>query len=158
MLVLQGKGRKPFMLRPYSKKYFDACAELFVAAFSAPPLSYTFLTREKTRRYLRDIVNAPGFAGFVYVLENETVAFCFGVTEDYFHAPQYDIKEFAVTPSLHGKGIGSVFLKEIENRLRGNGVTALTLQTSRAIPACSFYKKNGFSESEETVNLMKLLI
>jgi ribosomal protein S18 acetylase RimI-like enzyme len=146
------------MLHPYRKKDFPACVDLFIAAFTAPPLNYGFVTREKTRRYLRCITQTPGFMGFVYIIEDTTVAFCFGTVDDYFHAPQYEIKEFAVTPALHGKGIGSAFIQAIEKQLTQNGVTALTLQTSRTIPAYRFYQKNGFFVVEETANFMKSLI
>ncbi|MCL2500680.1 MAG: GNAT family N-acetyltransferase [Defluviitaleaceae bacterium] len=145
------------MLHPYDGKDFEDCVELFIAAFSAPPLNYRFTTRGKTRRYLSDITHMPGFIGFVYKIGGKPAAFCFGVTDDYFHDPQYDIKEFAVRPDLHGKGTGSAFLSAIESHLSKNGVIAVSLQTSRLIPACGFYKKNGFVENDETVTLSKSL-
>ncbi|MCL2603236.1 MAG: GNAT family N-acetyltransferase [Defluviitaleaceae bacterium] len=146
------------MLRPYQKNDLTVCIQLFVAAFNAPPLNYQFITHEKTRRYLRDIVSTPGFNGFMYKINGQPAAFCFGVKDDYFHAPQYEIKEFAVCPAQQGKGTGSAFLREIEKTLTKEGVTAISLQTSRAIPAYGFYKKNGFTEYGETVGFMKSLI
>ena len=146
------------MLYPYNRKDFTDCVALFTAAFSAPPINFAFITNEKARRYLGDIAQLPNFCAFVYGTPETLDAFCFGTIDDYFHSPQYVIKEFAVNPTLHGKGIGSQFLREIETRLTEKGVTAISLQTSRTIPAFSFYKKNGFFESKETVTLMKLLI
>jgi aminoglycoside 6'-N-acetyltransferase I len=145
------------MLFSYHKKDLSPCTDIFVAAFNAPPLDYPFVTVEKARRYLRDITGTPGFAGFVYRVENTLAAFCFGSTDDYFYDPQYVIKEFAVHPCRQGKGIGTAFLSAIENHLTDNGIKGLSLQTSRTIPAYHFYKKNGFSVSEETVTFMKSL-
>jgi len=145
------------MLFPYRKKDFATCVELFIAAFSAPPLNYDFLTHEKTRRYLRDITQTPGFMGFVYLWEEKTAAFCFGTVDDYFHAPQFIIKELAVSPSAHGKGIGTAFMLELETHMAKNSITAMSLQTSPIIPAYHFYKKLGYTAVDNVVNLTKPL-
>jgi ribosomal protein S18 acetylase RimI-like enzyme len=145
------------MLLPYRKKDLSVCVDLFIAAFSAPPLNYTFITQEKARRYLRDITNTPGFVGFVYEIEGATAAFCFGTTEDYFHDPQYVIKELAVHPALHGKGVGSILMQALEAHMKKSGTVAIALQTSCTIPAYSFYRKLGYTEVEENVSMTKPL-
>jgi aminoglycoside 6'-N-acetyltransferase I len=146
------------MLLPYRKKDFRACVEIFTAAFTAPPLSYDFVTQEKARRYLRDITHSPGFLGFVYEVEESVAAFCFGVTDDYFHDPQYEVKELAVHPALHGKGVGSAVMLALETRMAKDGITAISLQTSRAIPAYYFYRKIGYTDVEDNISLVKSLV
>ncbi|MCL2189717.1 MAG: GNAT family N-acetyltransferase [Defluviitaleaceae bacterium] len=145
------------MLSPYRKKDFNACVNLFIAAFSAPPLSYDFLTEEKVRRYLRDLINTPGFAGYIYEFEGEAAAFCFGKTEDYFHAPQYVVNELAVHPNLHGKGVGRAAMQAVEAELAKTGYVAVALETSKIIPAYYFYRKLGYENISDNVSLTKPL-
>ena len=145
------------MLHTYQKKDFTACVNIFHDAFTAPPLSYTFITHEKTRRYLRDLTNTPGFMGFVYILDNEIVAFCFGKADDYFYPLSFKIDELAVLPTLHGKKMGATFMHAIEKYLQERGYSEATLQTARSIPAYTFYRKIGYTEVKETVNLTKPL-
>ena len=145
------------MLVPYHKKHFGRCVDIFVAAFQAPPLAYDFVNPQNAGRYLRDIVDTPGFWGFVYVLEGTVAAFCLGAVDDYFHGLQYEVKEFAVAPALHGRKVGSLFLTAIETELAGRGVESVHLQTSRAIPAYQFYMRNGFEDVADNVSLTKWL-
>lgn len=145
------------MLTPYRTKHLPACIELFIAAFTAPPLSYDFITLEKTRRYLRDLTQAPGFEGYIYEVDGAIAAFCFGAVDDYFHAPSYEVKELAVTPALHGKGVGSAVMEALETHLAKKGIVAVTLQTSRTIPAYYFYRKLGYEAVEGNASLSKML-
>ena len=145
------------MLHPYKNKYLPACVELFIAAFSAPPLSYDFIDHINTRRYLRDLTHTPGFAGYIYETSDIIAAFCFGAVDDYFHAPSYEIKELAVSPALHGKGIGTDFMMQLETHLIKKGIAAVTLTTSSTIPAYHFYRKLGYTSTEENVALTKKL-
>jgi len=145
------------MLVSYRKKNFDCCVNLYVAAFTAPPLNFDFITHENARRYLRDIAHTPGFLGFVYVLDGTIAAFCFGAIDNYFHGVQYEIKELAVAPALHGHGIGSAIMTAIETELAGRSVEGIYLQTSRAIPAYQFYLANGFDDVPNNVSMAKPL-
>ena len=45
---------------------------------------------------------------------------------------------------FQGKGIGSLFLKNIEELLSNEGVDGMMLNNEREFPSCSFYKKNRF--------------
>jgi hypothetical protein len=45
----------------------------------------------------------------------------------------------------------------LEIKLAGYGVSAVSLNTSRNLPAFNFYLKNGYEELEENVTLMKWL-
>ena len=143
------------MLLPYRKKDLTPCVEIFVAAFGAPPLNYDFITREKARRYLRDLASAPGFVGYVYEAEGELVGLCFGKLDDYFHAPLFTVDELAVLPGLHGKGLGKAIMSAVEEELAQKGVKEVALQTSTHIPAYRFYRKLGYSRVENTVSLTK---
>ena len=143
------------MLKNYAKKNLDEIVRLYVAAFKVAPISYDWLTVEQSRRYLRDITRFPGFLGFVYLTEGAVSAFCFGVLDNYFQGTLFEIKEFAVSPACHNRGIGSLLISDMQKKLTEHGVEGITLQTSRHIPAYNFYLKNNFEEITTSVSLIK---
>ncbi|MCL1845084.1 MAG: GNAT family N-acetyltransferase [Defluviitaleaceae bacterium] len=146
------------MLRMYVESDLPMCVKIYTEAFNAPPLSYSFLTAEKAERYLGDLVRTPGFLGYTYAEEGETVAFCFGKLDAYFEGTMFEVSELAVTPGLHRSGVGSKVMRLLEIKLAGYGVQAVSLNTSRNLPAFEFYRKNGYEEIIESVALMKPLI
>ena len=141
----------------YREADLGACAKIYVDAFNAPPLSYSFLTVEKAERYLRDLTQTPGFLGYTYAVNGEILAFCFGKLDAYFEGVMFEVSELAVTPSIHRSGLGSEVMRLLETKLAGYGVQAVSLNTSRDLPAYNFYQKNGYEEISENVALMKQL-
>ena len=173
----------------YKEGHFDDVLKLYSDAFSGPPLNYDFITPVKAERYIRSIINTPGFLGYTFwsadshnteiifprdlnpiKAENPEknlddlcggmymTAFVFGVLDDYFEGVLYSISEFAVSPFMQRKGVGSAVLGMLENRLSTNGVDAVNLNTSIHLPAYGFYKKNGYQEVAENVSFMKWLV
>ena len=141
----------------YKNEHFDEVVQIYVKAFTAPPLDYDFITSEKAARYIRDVIQAPGFLGYVYVNGSKTISFIFGAVDNYFDGTVFQIKEFAVDPKYQRVGMGSIVLKELEQKLAAFGVDAMNLNTSRHLPAYAFYLKNGYTEITENVSLMKMI-
>jgi len=141
----------------YKESDLEKCTEIYIAAFTAPPLEYDFLTPAKAERYLRDITRTPGFIGWTYWQSGEMTAFCFGILDGYFDGSMFEVTELAVVPQLHRNGTGSTVMRLLEIKLAGYGVGAVSLHTSRILPAFNFYLKNGYQELTENVTLMKQL-
>ena len=141
----------------YRETDLETCAEIYVAAFNAPPLSYDFLTKEKALRYLRDMARTPGFLGYTYWVDDEMAAFCFGVLDNYFQCVMFEVEELAVVPQMHRGGVGSTVMRLMEAKLAAYGVSSVSLSTSRNLPAFDFYVKNGYEEIQENVTLVKWL-
>ena len=145
-------------LTMYLDSDFEDCVRIYVDAFTAPPLSYDFVTKEKAWRYIKDLINTPGFLGYTYRVDGEIAAFIFGTLDNYFEGTMYHVKEFAVLSEKQRGGIGSQVMAQLEIKLAGYGVEAISLHTSRSLPAFGFYQKNGYEELTENVSFMKQLI
>ena len=143
-------------LTMYKETDLEICVEIYKEAFS-PVVDSEILSREKVWRYVRDMTLIPNFIGYTCLLENEIVAFCFGKLDNYFEGATYEISEIAVTSKYHRQGIGSKVLNALEKKLAGFNVSAITLNTSRQIPAYDFYLKNGYDEVPEVTTLAKWL-
>ena len=144
------------MLELYNKNYLPTIVDIYVRAFKAEPICYDWLNKEQALPYLYDITITPKFEGYVYKLNKKIIGFCFAAYDDYFQGCLFDIKEFAIEPSLHNKGVGSLFLAEIEKKVRTRGCDGIILRTSKNIPAFYFYTKNGYEDVLSTACLTKI--
>ena len=145
------------MLIMYREEDLEACVKIYVDAFTAPPLDYSFLNEPKAERYIRDLTRVPGFLGYTFWVKDEMVAFCFGKLDNYFEGVMFEVEELAVASAHHRSGVGSTVMALLETKLAGYGVAAVNLNTSRNLPAYGFYLKNGYEEIQENVALMKWL-
>ena len=145
-------------LKMYRDTDFEDCVRIYCDAFNAPPLNYVWLTKEKAWRYIRDLTQTPGFLGYTYWVGDEMVAFCFGKLDNYFEGTMFDVEELAVASAYQSQGIGSTVMRLLETKLAGYAVAAISLQTSRNLPAYHFYLKNGYEELSESITLTKWLL
>ncbi|WP_414583157.1 hypothetical protein [Scytonema sp. PCC 10023] len=65
----------------FTTEYLDECADLAVEVFNGEP-SNQHWTRETARRRLLEMVNTPGFVGFVW-RKKETLGFVVGNCEQW---------------------------------------------------------------------------
>ena len=145
------------MLIDFSMAFFDCCTDIYHRMFTGPEWNFSWLTRENTARYFRDMAGAPRFKGYMYMHGDSVAGACFGDVSDYFSTAQYYIKEIFVDQAVQGRGVGSAFLSAIEADLKKSGINNIVLSTSRGAKAYDFYKKNGYAESPETVFFVKFL-
>ena len=135
----------------------EECVGIYLELFRSEPFSYTWLTKETALRYFSDLIKHPRFQGYVFYENGCLLGGCLGYTDDYFLAAQYEIKEIFIDVKRQNGGLGSAFIKEIENDLIIKGIQFVTLLTQRSINAFNFYLKNGYETSEDTVFLSKRL-
>ena len=144
-------------LHVYKKRHLRDVARIYVGAFTAPPISYNFVNHANSEGYLHDITKKPGFLGYVYLHDTEIISFVFGSIDNYFEGSIFTIEEFAVDARFHRGGFGSIVIGLLERELESMGMDAITLNTSRRLPAYRFYLKHSFEEVADNVSLMKQL-
>lgn len=81
-----------------------------------------------------------------------------GDIRHWYNGTEYYIDEFCVCRDKQGLGIGTEFLKAVEQHIITRGMTQIFLQTERTVPAYHFYKKNGFMELEGHVSFAKRIV
>ncbi|MEJ7810991.1 MAG: GNAT family N-acetyltransferase [Gemmatimonadaceae bacterium] len=81
--------------------------------------------------------------------EEELVGYvCYGPTPGTDRT--YDLYWIAVEPGLHGAGIGTILLTEVERRLQGHSARLLVVETSSRsdyAPTRGFYRRRGYGET-----------
>ena len=149
------KGNK--MIREYNSADTDAALELYIDCFQNPPFNYDWIRPDAIRRYLVDMERTPGFMGFVLDRGGVLTGMCLGHIQDYFACPAYDIKEFLVSPSCRGRGLGKMLLSGAEEAAALKGARLILISTATYLDSFEFYKKNGYMVSENTVWMGKTL-
>lgn len=138
------------------KEYMlDECVDLFIDTFSKEPWNDVYESRNQVMTFFVNHFNNNYFIGYVALLEEKPVALCIGMKKPWINGFEYYIDEFCVSYEMQGRGIGSRFLKAIEEDIKAQGMNAILLNTERNYPSHRFYEKNGFKTIEDLIILVK---
>lgn len=144
-----------FMIIRLNESHLPAASELFRDVFSCPPWNDDWSDPGTLRAYLTDITGNPNSLSFGYLHEGKLSAISLGQVFNWWRGREYNVREFCVARHLQRKGIGTLFITAIENLLRDEGISSMSLLTARKTPAFDFYITNGFHESDEMSFLVK---
>ena len=132
----------------------EAIKKLMVDIFSGEPWNDHW-TDEQLHAYVAQLIGHPDALAFGLFQDERLVGIALGRIIHWYEGTEYWIDEFGLHPQVQQKGIGSEFMEAITQRLADQGVSYVLLLTDRRMPAFHFYRKNGFSEKEETVCFVK---
>lgn len=130
--------------------------EMYIEAFNGAPWFDAWTKESATKRLLHQLSSPNCFALAMYSKE-QPCGLVVGEIEPYFDGDVLNIKEFCVTTTMHGQGIGSLFYQEIEKQARQLGVQRILLYTLKGSKAMAFYNKQGLSESQNMIIMDKKL-
>ncbi|GHU51322.1 hypothetical protein AGMMS49975_04340 [Clostridia bacterium] len=145
------------MIREIRQTDLEILGEMYYKLFTSEGWKFEWLEQDNVRRYLKDMYEINNFRGYVYIYENILLGCCFGEASDYFSAKQFVIKEIYMDLKVQRRGLGTLFLSEIEEDLKENGFNNVMLYTVKTIPAYEFYHKNGYIDGDECSCLAKFL-
>lgn len=101
-----------------SEEHLEECTDLLIDVFTNPPWNDTYSSRQQVMEFLRNHMNNNYFAGYVLKEKNHVIAMSVGMKKPWLNGMEYYIDQFCVKPDLQGKGIGSYFLKRIEEDIK----------------------------------------
>ena len=135
--------------------HIEECTDLYMSTFSQEPWYDQFESKEQVVKYFKNFMKYNSFLGYVGILDNKIVALSVGMKKPWIKGEEYYIDEFCVDYSQQGKGIGSLFLKQIEEFISDQQLNGIFLNTEEAYPSYEFYRKNGFEKLDGLVILVK---
>lgn len=138
-------------------EHIEECVDLFIDVFSGEPWNETYSSREQVAAFFQNHMSNNYFEGFVLKDQGKIIAMSIGMKKPWIEGTEYYIDQFCVKTELQGKGVGSLFLKLIEEEIGKQGMNAIILNTERKFPSERFYLKNGFETFDELVILSKLV-
>ena len=144
------------VIREITKEDFETCAKNLVAAYSGYPWHNTWTFEEALLR-IETTMSGINARGFVLEVDGIISGMCLGRIDYYFdNWRQFCIDEFNISPTLQGKGFGSHLLDYVASIMKNDDINQLFLMTG-GIKAATFYKKNGFSTSNESTMMERHL-
>lgn len=134
---------------------YPLLAKHYVETYNAPPWNDQW-TEALAFEKLSELMDCRGAFGLVcYDDNNDFAGAILGNPEIYFDCKQFFIKDFFVSLTLQGKGIGSLLMSEFEKRLANMGIDKVYLFTSRGERTEGFYQKRGFTTWNDMVLMGK---
>lgn len=146
---------KKFCLLPFNKDMLDKCVDLFMDTFSKEPWNDIYDSRNQVVTFFENHYNNNYFLGYVLALEDDVIALSIGTKKPWINGMEYYIDQFCVKESFQGKGVGSEFLKLIEEDIRNKNINGIILNTEKGFPSEKFYLNNGFKLLDEIIILVK---
>jgi GNAT superfamily N-acetyltransferase len=132
------------VLQKIKKHMIKDCVDLFIETFTKEPWNDVYESREQVERFFYNHFDNNYFVGYVALLGDKMVALSIGMKKPWIKGFEYYIDEFCVSYEAQGRGIGSWFIKAIEENIKEQGMCAMILNTEKGYPSQKFYEKNGF--------------
>ncbi|MCI8388825.1 MAG: GNAT family N-acetyltransferase [Clostridiales bacterium] len=134
---------------------FDDIRDLFVSVFSREPWNDDWSDEDQLRAYIHDLTGQSNSLAFGMYNGDELIGISLGHIRHWYTGTEYFIDELCISTSEQGKGIGTLFVNEIEKACSELGLTHIFLLTDHNVPAYEFYKKRGFHELESNAAFAK---
>ena len=131
--------------------------ELFVSVFTAEPWNDDWSNENQLQLYIHDLIGQNNSLTFGLYEGAELIGISMGHIKHWYTGTEYYIDELCISTSKQGKGVGSLFVNEIEKACKELGLTHIFLLTENNVPAFTFYKKQRFYELKNNVAFAKEL-
>lgn len=131
----------------------------FKNVFMQEPWNDDWSNEQQLNKYIMDLIGNPNSMtlGF-FDNDSKMAGLAMGCIRHWYEGTEYHIDELCVAANMQGQGIGTEFMKQIEDYVRTKGVCRIFLQTDRDMPAFQFYKKRGFEEMPNHISFVKALM
>ena len=134
-------------------------SKFYMETYNSPPWNEKW-TMEAATQKLDELINCRDSYGLAAVDENGNiigmiVGISEGISTSCYNIRQFCIRDFLVITSMHGNGIGSELMAELESHLKAMGIGRTYLITSSSNGTNSFYLKQGYTNIEGLVLMGK---
>jgi aminoglycoside 6'-N-acetyltransferase I len=120
--------------------------DLFVDVFTNEPWNDDWSNEDQLDKYLEDIIGNKNSLSIGLFSKNELLGISLGSIIHWYSGTEYYIRELCIKRTQQHQGIGTIFIKLIEDYLHKNNISSIILSTDIGTPAYDFYTKNNFNE------------
>lgn len=143
------------MIEELGLEYLEEIKRLYTEIFMNEPWNDDWSDKEQLHRYIMDLIGNNNSLTLGLFENDKLIGLAMGSIMHWYSGTEYYINEFCVKTEKQGRGIGTAFLKEVEEYVKSKQIMHIFLQTERTVPAYDFYKKNGFIELKNHVSFVK---
>ena len=136
----------------FKMEMLDECGDLFMDVFSKEPW---YDSRDAVIDFFRNHYKNNYFLSYVAIMNEKIVGASIGFIKPWIAGMEYYIDEFFVEYNGQRSGIGTEFMRIIEEDLKKRNINGIIISTERDFPSHKFYLKNEFSVIEDSITLIK---
>src|SRR5690625_5228045 len=135
---------------------YESLKKLFLDVFSKEPWNDKWEDEQQLDLYLSDLIdNKNSLPLILYGDDGQLIGGSLGYIFHWWEGKEYFIKEFFISADKQNQGLGSFFLRILNDYLKDEDVQNIWLATEKDVPAYQFYLKNNFSELKNSVFFTK---
>ncbi len=127
----------------------------FKDVFMREPWNDDWSDEEQLHLYITDIIGNRNSLAYGLFEKDELLGLALGNIKHWYTGTEFFVEEFCVKTEKQGQGLGTEFLRLLEEGLKEKKIKTIFLMTGKEMPAFEFYKKNGFEEIINHVSLKK---
>ena len=139
------------------ESYLPQMTELFRSVFTREPWNDDWSDLEMLEQYVREVSGGYHSLNYGLFIDGRLAALSMGEIRHWGEGTNYNINELCVAYDLQGHGLGTRFLKMIEEDVRKRGGAGIFLQTEADRPAFDFYRNQGYRTLTPHLSMFKLL-
>ena len=138
-----------------SEKDLDLITSLYVKYYNEnEDGSWTF---EKAYRRIRQVLLTPDSYCLIQEINGLFTGFLMGYIKEYDDLKSYFLEEIVIFNEYQNKGLGSLFLKELESHLLEVDVSLIELMSVNDEKHRHFYKKFSFAKVSNLMIMSKFI-
>ncbi len=146
-----------YQLKTLGREAFAAVKALFASVFTQDPWNDDWSDEQRLELYIQDLTGQSNSLTFGLYQGEELVGVAMGHTKHWYTGTEYCVDELCISREKQGKGLGRLFVQEMEKACRALGLTYIFLLTDNDVPAYGFYQRLGFYKLENNVAFAKKL-
>lgn len=147
----------PYTFQPIGPDQLEQIKALFVSVFTTEPWNDDWSDPQQLNCYLMDLIGQSNSLSYGLFEDETLIGIALGHIKHWYTGTEYCIEELCIRTDRQGGGLGTQFLRQIEQAVKLHGVEHLFLQTAEDVPAYRFYQKNGFVPLQGHASLTKQL-
>jgi len=128
---------------------------IILEVFTKEPWYDKWDDKEQLHKYVLDILTNTNSLALGLYDNDKLIGISLGRIRHWYTGNQFWIDDLGILTQNQGNGLGSKFIKLIEEYIKPKNINAIILLTERNVPAYYFYKKNGFNEIDKSVFFIK---
>ena len=138
-----------------SEKNLDIITSLYVKYFNENEDGiWTF---EKAYKRIRQVLLTPDSYSLIQEINGIFTGFLMGHIKEYDDLKSYFLEEIVIFKEYQNKGLGSLFIKELESRLSDIDVSMIELMSVNDNRHLGFYEKFSFDKASNLVIMSKFI-
>lgn len=107
------------------------------------------------KKRIGQVLDTNDFYGLIAENENSVLGFAMGYFKQYDDIVEYTLDEIVIDSECQNKGIGSMLIKELEQRVKAKGASCVELQAVNDEMHEHFYGKLGYKNAKNFVLKVK---